>query len=117
MIALALIGIGLGSAILAMSTAVGWVKEMKNRQFALHTAREHMEIIRTSGFGALAGGTHTYTNRTQGSTTFETDYTVVVSGVNTNIKDLAVKVVWAKTTDSTATNELQLITTVSNSMN
>jgi len=117
MIALALIGVGLGSAILAMSTAVGWVKEVKNRQFALHTAREHMENIRTSGFGNLTAGSHSFTNLTQGSTTFVTDYTVAVSGVNTNIKDLAVEVAWAKTNDSTATNELRLVTTVSNSMN
>ncbi len=117
MIALALIGIGLGSAIVAMGTAIGWVKELKNRQYALHTARENMEIIRTSGFRNLPAGTWPYTNVIEGSTNFATEYTIAVSGVNTNIKDLAVKVGWAKTTDSTATNELQLVTTVSNSMN
>ena len=117
MIALALIGIGLGSAIVAMGTAVGWVKELKNRQYALHTARENMEIIRTLGFRNLPPGTWPYTNVIEGSTSFATEYTIVVSGVNTNIKDLAVKVGWAKTTDPAAINELQLVTTISNSIN
>ena len=66
-----------------------------------------MEIIRTLGFRNLPPGTWPYTNVIEGSTSFATEYTIVVSGVNTNIKDLAVKVGWAKTTDPAAINELE----------
>ena len=117
MIALAIIGLGLSSGIVAMCTAIGWVKETKDRQFALHTAREHMEVIRASGFKNLDSGSHSHTNIIKGRTTFETAYTVAVSGMNTNIKDLAVQVSWARSKDSSFTCNLQLVTTVSNSMN
>ena len=116
MIALVVIGIGLGSGILAMSTAIGWVKETRNRQFALHTAREHMENLRGWGFAALPAGTAHHTNVSNGVSTFTTAYAVTVNA-NTNLKDLAVNVTWPSTADATRTNTLQLATKISRALN
>jgi type II secretory pathway pseudopilin PulG len=116
MIALAIIGVGLGSGVLAMSTAVGWVKETRNRQFALHTVRDHMENLRMTGFAGLGTGSQTYTNVSNHISSFTTAYTVTLN-TNTNLKDLAVNISWPSTTDNAKTNSLQLSTKVSSALN
>jgi prepilin-type N-terminal cleavage/methylation domain-containing protein len=117
MVALVIVTFGLGATVFAMSTGANWVKETRNRQTALHQARDDIENIRDSGFGSLSNGTVSFSTITNHDVVFNTDYTVATSVANTNIKVLAVNVGWTSTFNVNRTNTVQLSTLVTSSLN
>ena len=75
MIATLVLGIGLGSAVLAMGTAMQWVRLNRMREFAIHANREAMETARTMPLSVFETNTQgTITNLTGCDATFNLSY-------------------------------------------
>lgn len=56
MVALLVLGVGLGSALLAMSTARRWVHLNRLQEFALHCGREAIETVGGRGYDDVQTG-------------------------------------------------------------
>ena len=113
MVALAVLTVGLGAVALAVQTSIGWVKETRNRQMALHEARGHFEFLRDTGYNLLLPGNYSRGTDTNNLIPMTTTYAVSISAVNTNLKQLVLSTSWPSAFDPTTTNAIQFTTYIS----
>lgn len=113
MVAMGVLAVGLGSVALAVQNSIEWVKETRNRQMALHEAREHFELVRDSGYHLLTPGTYSRGTDTNNVVPLTTTYQVAYATVNTNLKELVLTTSWPSAFDPNRTNSIQFATYVS----
>jgi prepilin-type N-terminal cleavage/methylation domain-containing protein len=91
-LAVMILSIALGACILSFSMAMRTVGTASNQMAALHYARDQLEVLRTNTFNGLTVGTFSIPTNANTYGNLYGSYTV--STVNTNTKDITMRVIY-----------------------